>query len=73
MAVMTREVVTCHPRDTLDGVWALMRDRALKDIPIIDDERYPLGVLSANDALQEILKEAEDEGTLLKDCVMGIG
>jgi hypothetical protein len=30
-------------------------------------------VLSANDALLELLKEAEDEDTLLKDCVMGIG
>jgi CBS domain-containing protein len=73
IAVMTREVATCHPRDALDDVWALMRDRVLKNIPVIDDEHYPLGVLSANDALQELLKEVEDEDTLLKDYVMGIG
>jgi hypothetical protein len=33
----------------------------------------PIGVLNAGDALQALLKEEEDEESLLRDYVMGIG
>ena len=73
IAVMTRDVVICHPRDELGDIWTLMKDRTLKNIPIVDEERYPLGVLTANDAVQVLLREVEDEETLLRDYVIGIG
>jgi len=73
IGVMTHDVVVCHPRDTLEGVWTVMKDRALKNIPIIDEDRCPLGVLAANDAFQVLLQEVEDEEALLRDYVMGIG
>jgi CBS domain-containing protein len=71
--VMTRDVITCHPRDTLEETWTVMKTRGVKNVPITDDERYPLGVLAAQDALQVLLREVEDEEALLRDYVMGIG
>jgi len=71
--IMTREVVKCRPEDRLRSVWDVMKDRALKQIPISDGQSRPLGVLYANDALQWLLSEAEHKEDLLRDYVMGVG
>lgn len=71
--IMTRDVVKCRPEDALRDVWGVMQTRALKQIPISDDESHPVGVLYANDALQWLLKEAEHTEELLRDYVMGMG
>ncbi|HEU4484659.1 MAG TPA: CBS domain-containing protein [Povalibacter sp.] len=72
-AVMTREVVACHPGESLTEVWATMKKRGLKHIPVIDEQSHPIGVLYARDALQVLLVEVEYEELLLRDYVMGIG
>lgn len=71
--IMTREVITCHPDDRLIDVWEIMKDNALRQIPVSDIDRRPLGLLYANDALQALLKEVEYEEIMLRDYVMGIG
>ncbi len=70
---MTRETVTCLPRDWLREVWSTMKVRQLKNIPVAAENLKPIGVLNAGDALQALLKEEEDEESLLRDYVMGIG
>lgn len=72
-SVMTRNVVVCTPADWLHDVWARMKARELKNLPVIDQESRPLGVLNARDALQVLLQEVEDEEALLRDYVMGTG
>src|SRR5215212_2396519 len=72
-AVMTRHVILCQPSDWLPDVWAKMRDRGLKNVPIADDKGRPIGVLNARDALETLLREAEDEETLLREYVTGVG
>jgi CBS domain-containing protein len=71
--VMTREVIACHPGETLTEVWATMKKQGLKHIPVVDEQSHPLGVLYARDALQVLLVEVEYEELLLRDYVMGIG
>lgn len=71
--IMTREVIACHPDDKLIDVWAIMRDNALRQIPVSDHESRPLGLLYASDALEVLLKEVEYEEVLLREYVMGIG
>jgi CBS domain-containing protein len=71
--VMTREAVCCRPEDMVHDVWSAMRQRRLRNIPVTDADRRPLGVLTAGDALQSLLKEAEDEKALLRDYVMCVG
>ena len=35
--VMTRTVMSCRPGDLFDDVWAMMKARRLKNVPILDD------------------------------------
>jgi CBS domain-containing protein len=70
---MTRDVVSCRPDDLLRDVWAAMKERGLKNIPVVDPASRPLGVLHARDVLQVLLDESKDEESMLRDYVIGIG
>ena len=72
-SVMTRDVVVCKPGELLSDVWSIMKMRKLKNIPIVDAELHPIGMLNARDALQLLLEEAQDEELLLRDYVMCVG
>ena len=72
-AIMTQDVVHCHPGDLLHDVWSSMKARGFVHIPVVDEENRPLGVINARDALQALLAEVKDEEALLRDYVMGIG
>lgn len=71
--VMTPDVVVCRSGDLLQDVWSKMKERGLKNIPVTDQDFRPVGVLNARDVLKVLLKEVENEETLLRDYVMGIG
>jgi len=71
--VMMRDVVLCRPGDLLRDVWAVMKDRSVKNIPIIGQDSRPIGVLNARDVLEVLMDEAEYEEALLRDYVMSVG
>lgn len=70
---MTRDVTTVTPDGWLQDVWDIMKARGFKNIPIVDANRHPLGVLNARDVLQTLLQEVREEEDLLHDYVMNIG
>ena len=72
-SVMTRDIVVCRPGDWLHEVWSKMKERRLKNVPITDQDSRPVGVLNARDARQALLQEVENEESLLRDYVMGVG
>src|SRR6185437_15439168 len=41
--VMTRDVLLCRTGDWLRDVWARMKERSLKNIPVVDQDSRPLG------------------------------
>ncbi len=71
--VMTRTVVSFRPDDSLHDVWTTMKHRRLKNVPILDQDSRPIGVLNARDVLEALLEEVEHEEMLLRDYVMSIG
>lgn len=71
--VMTRKIVRCGPHDSLREVWLTMKARGLKNVPITEADGRPVGVLNARDALGTLLQGVEDEESLLRDYVMGVG
>ncbi|CAM5463733.1 Putative manganese-dependent inorganic pyrophosphatase OS=Afipia felis OX=1035 GN=NCTC12722_01675 PE=4 SV=1 [Afipia felis] len=71
--VMTREVTFCRPSDWLREVWSIVKQRGLKNIPVVDRDTVPLGVLNARDMVRVLLEDSEHEESLLRDYVMGIG
>lgn len=72
-AVMTQDVTYCRPSEMLHDVWLIMKERGFVHIPVIDQDFRPAGVVNARDALQALLVEADDEGLVLRDYIMGIG
>ena len=72
-AVMTKAVQGCSPGDRLSEVWQAMKDKKLKNVPVVDGRRRSLGVLAAPDVLQALMGEVEQEEALLRDYVMCIG
>lgn len=71
--VMTPTIVACGPGDWLRDVWSIMRNGRYRQIPILDEGSRPLGIVYAIDALQALLKEAQDEEQLLLDYVSCVG
>jgi len=71
--VMTKDVISCRPGDSLRDVWSIMKERKLLHVPIVGEDLRPLGVINARDALLFLLEGAEHEETLLREYVMGIG
>lgn len=71
--VMTTEVAFCRPGDWLNDVWSVIKKRRLKNVPVVDQNTVPIGVLNARDVLQVLLEDVEYEEQLLRDYVMCVG
>lgn len=71
--VMTRDVALCREGDLLQDVSKLMKDRHLKNIPVVDEDRRPIGVLTARAVLRVLLSDSEYEEAQLVDYVKGVG
>jgi predicted transcriptional regulator len=71
--VMTRDVLSCRAEDRLEPLWLRMRERGFKNVPLVDSTNRPIGVVTARDMLQILLRESENEELLLRDYVMGFG
>lgn len=71
--VMTRDVALCRGSDHLQDVSERMKARHLKNIPVVDGDNRPIGVLTARAVLRILLGDAEYEEAQLVDYVTGVG
>ncbi|MHC4731742.1 MAG: CBS domain-containing protein [Planctomycetota bacterium] len=51
--VMSSEVCTCHEGDDLRTVHATMRANQIRRLPVVDDEKHLVGLVSLNDLAVE--------------------
>lgn len=72
-AVMTRDVVLCQVSDQLQDVSERMKARHLRNIPVVDENNRPLGVLTARAVLRVLLGDLAGEEEQLIDYVKGLG
>lgn len=70
---MTRDIVKCAPSDWLNDVWSTMKTVGVRQIPVLDADAKPLGVVYAVNAVHALLSEARDHEQLLRDYVMCVG
>jgi CBS domain-containing protein len=49
--IMTKDVVTVSPQDTIDRAIALILDHAISGLPVVDDEGQLRGIVSQFDLL----------------------
>jgi predicted transcriptional regulator len=72
-AVMTNEIMLCQSGDKMAELWARMKTRGIKNVPYVDDDARPVGMINARDLLQALLGESVHEETLTRDYIMGVG
>ena len=71
--VMTREVTHCLASDPLADVWKTMKARDIQSMPVLGENRIPVGIVYARDALQCLLQEVETDEELVRDFISGVG
>ena len=71
--VMTKEIAFCRPGAGVNDVWSIIKERGLKNVPVVVDHSIPIGILNAKDILQVLLDEVEYEENLLRNYVMNVG
>lgn len=67
--VLTRDLTFCRPDDGLHDVWSVIKRHGLKNIPVVDHDSKPVGVLNARDVVQALLEDVWYEEQLLRDYV----
>ncbi len=67
-SLMTREVRTCSPEDTIHSVMELMTDRRIRHVPVLRDGALA-GIISIGDAVKNRLHELESEASSLREYI----
>lgn len=70
--LMTRELITGQPTDTVADMMAVMTERRIRHIPILDNGGI-VGVISIGDVVKARIDDAELEVESLRGFVAGIG
>lgn len=71
--VMTPGFAACSPDDSLAEVLALMHERGLIHLLLVDASKTLVGVVNARDGLRALLAAGNQEEALLRNYVMGVG
>jgi len=64
-----RDVVTLLPDDTIERAEALMREHEIRRLPVVDESRRPMGILSINDIVRAVHIQHRPDG-LTPDSVV---
>ena len=68
--IMTSPVVCVGPQDTLAECMAIMTEKHIRHLPVIDGETV-VGVISIGDLVKETIEEQKQEISLLQQYIAG--
>ena len=68
--VMTRNVITCDPGDTVGELMAEMTNRRIRHLPVVKDGKLR-GIVSIGDLVKNRLDEVEFEASSLRTFIAG--
>lgn len=63
--LMTKDVHTCKPSDTVIDVMAIMTDRRIRHVPVIDGGKLA-GIVSIGDVVKHRIQEAEQDAEAMR-------
>ncbi|WP_374303844.1 CBS domain-containing protein [Ferrovibrio sp.] len=66
--IMTRNVMVCSSRDTLDDIMHLMTKRRIRHLPVVDNGRL-IGMISIGDVVKRRIAETEMEAEALRQYI----
>jgi CBS domain-containing protein len=70
-SAMSANVVVCQPDDTVDQLMAMMTDRRIRHLPVLDTRGELAGIISIGDVVKARLGELELENNQLHDYIQG--
>ncbi len=65
--VMSKKIITCRDTDSLEDVARLMREHQVRRIPVLDESKQVVGIISLSD-----LARQQQAGKLAEDALEGI-
>ena len=68
--MMTAEVITCTPNDSLETLMQEMTARRFRHLPVLEAGKVA-GIISIGDVVKHRLEELENETNLLQDYIVG--
>ena len=73
---LVREIMSVHvlyvrPEQTIEDCMALMTDKRVRHLPVLDEERRVVGVISIGDVVKDIISEQEFMIEQLQNYITG--
>ena len=68
-SAMSSTVTTCHGQDTADHLMAMMTERRIRHLPVVDDEGLLAGIISIGDIVKARVGQLEIENDQLHDYI----
>ena len=69
--VMTRELITVNPTQTVNECMVLMTDNHIRHLPVLD-EGHLVGIISVGDVVKDMIEELEFHVEQLKSYITGL-
>ena len=66
--IMTTVVATCTPGDTVDHLSALMTNKRVRHVPVVENNRL-VGIVSIGDVVKQRMEELETNQQALQDYI----
>ena len=67
-AVMTAEVRTCTPEETIEALMALMTEQRIRHVPVVENDKLA-GIVSIGDLVKERMGELERENSAIVEYI----
>lgn len=68
---MTKSVIVCGPEDRIDEVRSIMKNRFVRQLPVVSADGRLLGIVSLGDVSAHLIGEEETEIKHLHDYIHG--
>ncbi len=66
--VMTADVITCAPTDTMEQLMSAMTEQHIRHLPVVSEGAL-IGIVSIGDVVKRRVAEIQDEATALGDYI----
>ena len=70
-SMMTSEVFTCSRDDQVSAIMALMTDRRIRHVPVVDGNGRLCGIISIGDVVKHRLDEIQTEADAMRAYITG--
>ena len=68
-SVMTAKVFTCSREDRVSAIMALMTDRRIRHVPVVEKDGRLCGMISIGDVVKQRLDDVQGEADALREYV----